>query len=108
MTLGATPFLVRLSRRSGRAKAGITVASTAEPFQRRRMWRGRARMLSSRISLMNQVRRSERSSHSSALIMAMRFAISAAKSLSFSRRFFGAADGSISAMRPWKRVRTLR
>jgi hypothetical protein len=41
MTVGIFPFLTRLFRRSGRAKAGTTVASTHDdPDQRRRISRG--------------------------------------------------------------------
>jgi hypothetical protein len=54
MTVGFFPFLPRPFRRSGRAKAATTVASTHDdPGQRRRMSRGNVRRLISMISLMN-------------------------------------------------------
>ena len=67
-TDGAVPFRVRFRRRSGRAKVGTTVASTAEePFHFRRTSRGSVRMLISMISLMNHSRRRARSAHSSSV-----------------------------------------
>jgi hypothetical protein len=73
------------------------VASTAtDPFHRRRASRGRCRMLSSRIWLVNAVSRSPRSAHSSGQRSAQRSSTTASKVSGSSTRFFGVGEGSIS------------